>query len=547
MQNVETFEAVFDSLSKENKEGTCKYLPVAKFDDFWSFWKENKEAIKSKGYWISKNKSDFWIFKRTVNTTPSTSDVELPQISIDDLPDVSNLKFLKAHQIEHARFVIGGLERQNYYLDTSGTGSGKTFIALGAVKHFGVKTLALVPAAVVRDWEQAAKLVKVDHLVEVVSLEKARNGSTLIKRTEDKDPRFIFPPVEDYPMIIFDEVHKCGGQGTLQSRLLIDSANKDRKILMLSATAADSPLKMRGLGFILDLFDQNTYHCWLNWAFKHGVVKGRFGLEFVKPFLFKSVFPQINLVKSHRIPQSLLLESFPAGQTIAESVVGDPKFLKEYKDALHIYIKRTKEQIKADCEGSLLAAQLRARQASELAKIKPTIDMIEDLLLEGKSVVVFLNFLDSLKIIKEHFQKNNIEYRLSDGTLTNGKIPLAEIIGGQNSAERQKAKDDFQEDKVRLILVTLQAGGTGISLHDLNGNYPRASIISPSFNAVDLKQALGRIYRTGGKTPVVQKILFLQDTIEEAVCKKLQKKLDAIDSFNDGDINPALFNSEVTV
>ena len=51
-----------------------------------------------------------------------------------------------------------------------------------------------------------------------------------------------------------------------------------------------------------------------------------------------------------------------------------------------------------------------------------------------------------------------------------------------------------------------QAGGTGLSLHDVNGEHPRVSLISPSFSAIDLKQALGRIHRAGAKSPAVQKL-----------------------------------------
>ena len=68
-----------------------------------------------------------------------------------------------------------------------------------------------------------------------------------------------------------------------------------------------------------------------------------------------------------------------------------------------------------------------------------------------------------------------------------------------------------------------QAGGTGLSLHDEHGNHPRMSLISPSFSAIDLRQALGRIHRATGVTPAIQKIVFANDTVEMGVCKAVRK------------------------
>ena len=55
----------------------------------------------------------------------------------------------------------------------------------------------------------------------------------------------------------------------------------------------------------------------------------------------------------------------------------------------------------------------------------------------------------------------------------------------------------------------IQAGGVGVSLHDLHGGHPRMSIISPTWSGQDLKQVLGRIHRAGSKTPAIQKIVFV--------------------------------------
>jgi hypothetical protein len=90
------------------------------------------------------------------------------------------------------------------------------------------------------------------------------------------------------------------------------------------------------------------------------------------------------------------------------------------------------------------------------------------------------------------------------------------------------------------MIANLAAGNAGVSLHDLIGNHPRGSIISPSYSAINLLQALGRCHRAEGKTTVIQKILFAAGTIEEEACKRVQSKLQNLDALNDGDLTFSL-------
>jgi superfamily II DNA or RNA helicase len=95
----------------------------------------------------------------------------------------------------------------------------------------------------------------------------------------------------------------------------------------------------------------------------------------------------------------------------------------------------------------------------------------------------------------------------------------------------------FQADKERVIIVNIQSGGAGLSLHDLNGNFPRMSIISPTWSPVLIRQALGRIWRDDAKTKSIQKIVCVANTVEEHVCRSVQLKLNNLDLLNDGDLS----------
>ena len=141
--------------------------------------------------------------------------------------------------------------------------------------------------------------------------------------------------------------------------------------------------------------------------------------------------------------------------------------------------------------------------------------MTTDLIGQGKSVVVFMNFRDSVE-------------RLAS------QLNCAKIVGGQPDNERQNAIDDFQMDIKRVLVVNIAAGGTGLSLHDIHGVYPRVSLINPTFAAKDHVQALGRIHRNGAKSHALQKILVAAGSVEETVVKAIKRKIKNLNTLHTG-------------
>jgi superfamily II DNA or RNA helicase len=171
------------------------------------------------------------------------------------------------------------------------------------------------------------------------------------------------------------------------------------------------------------------------------------------------------------------------------------------------------------------AIMTKARRTTELLKVPTMVEMIEDWFDEGISPVVFVNFTDTVEAIEKQLAKN----RKFDGK-------IAKIVGGQTAKGRATDIDGFQADTKRIMIANLAAGNAGVNLHDLNGNFPRASIVSPSFSAINMLQALGRIHRAEGKTKCLQKVMFAAGTIEQDACKKVQSKLNNLEALNDGDL-----------
>jgi SNF2 family DNA or RNA helicase len=206
-----------------------------------------------------------------------------------------------------------------------------------------------------------------------------------------------------------------------------------------------------------------------------------------------------------------MAEWFPENQIITESLdFGDNGRIRQVYREMEAEFAALHEARRTDVPNDLTIT-LRARQEAELLKVPVIYSMIEDSLDEGKSVVVFLNFTAGLEAVRDKWQA------------AGGVCGM--VGGGVHERDRDKWVDAFQADRLRVLLVNSAAGGAGLSLHDLHGNFPRVALISPDWNEKTFEQVLGRIFRAGGRSPALQKILVAADTVEERVVKNMRRKL----------------------
>ena len=221
---------------------------------------------------------------------------------------------------------------------------------------------------------------------------------------------------------------------------------------------------------------------------------------------------------------------FPDNHVVSEAYdMGDNTVkINAIYDAMQMELDRL-DQRAANYSAHVFAIIMEARRRTELLKIPSLVEQVEDWYEEGISPVIFLNFTDSLSALESRLLKNK--------KLTNN---IGKIVGGQSEKQRQLDIDEFNADKKRIMLVNMMAGNAGVSLHDLNGKFPRASILIPGFSAINLLQALGRIARQGGLTKCFQKIIFSSNTIEERACERVQARIDNLSALNDGDLKSGI-------
>lgn len=432
------------------------------------------------------------------------------------------MKKLYPVQKKHADLLVKSITKYQSALDASDTGTGKTLVAASIAANVDNPTLVVAPKALLPMWKQELKERKAN-VHGVINYEMLRRGGKFGNWVHG---HWVWD-VPENTLLIWDEVQRCKSPDSKNGKLLL--AAKPFFNLCLSATAAESPAEMRALGYVLRVHKLGD---WWAWARERGCYVNAWGhLEFndnptVLKDLHKELFPE----HGHRMRVADLMDHFTETQIITTPLDFGPQVKKLYKE-MDEELKKLADRMASDSDhpaAQALVVTLRARQSVELCKVPLMLEMIEDLVAEGRSVAVFVNFADTLAALQERlFAKRRGWY--------GADVPECVVVeGGQTEKERSDQIAAFQSNRVPVILCNIQAGGLGISLHDLHGDHPRTAIISPSWSAFDVLQALGRVHRAGGQTPTQQHILFAEGTIEETVERVVRAKIKNISLINDG-------------
>ncbi len=158
------------------------------------------------------------------------------------------------------------------------------------------------------------------------------------------------------------------------------------------------------------------------------------------------------------------------------------------------------------CDPRLLPATFAAKKAKPAtsAKLELLLEMLEELIAEGRSILVFSQFTSMLALIEEALVERNIEYVKLTGQTKDRKTPV----------------DTFQSGKVKLFLISLKAGGTGLTLTaaDTVIHY------DPWWNPAVENQATDRAHRIGQDKPVFVYKLVSEGTVEERIVEMQTRK-----------------------
>jgi superfamily II DNA or RNA helicase len=137
-------------------------------------------------------------------------------------------------------------------------------------------------------------------------------------------------------------------------------------------------------------------------------------------------------------------------------------------------------------------------------KIETLLEIIENDL-GNHNALIFSQFTSMLDIVKSALDKRHIKYAYLDGS----------------TKDRKAAVDNFNDhDDIRLFLISLKAGNTGLNLTKADYVY----LIDPWWNPAVEAQAIDRTHRIGQTKNVFAYKMICKNTIEEKILELQSKK-----------------------
>lgn len=448
-----------------------------------------------------------------------------------------NTDSLLVPQREHAVNMLNSIYMNGVAADLSETGTGKTYVAAWVAKQLNVPLVVICPKVVRKSWNDVLAKFGIKANV-VINYEKLTRGNTsYLTFKNDKDEyaenyQFGFPKDA---LVILDETHKCKALKSKNSTMLVALKQSGYKLFLLSATAATNPVEMRSFGYATFLHNLANFKNFLSSCNVRTNRFGAFEIDMANNVtrqamsdIHDTLFNKLKV--AGRMTRKMFGNIFPDNRVMAEAFdmgANTDKINRVYE--LMEAELAALEESSSNYKQHQFAIMTKARRMAELLKVPTFVEMIEDLYDEGISPVIFVNYTETVEAIKKKLEQKN-----------KFKDQIAFIVGGQSNTNRERDIEMFQNNTKRIMIANLSAGNAGISLHDLVGNNPRHSIISPSFSAIQLIQALGRIHRAEGKSPCIQKVVFAAGTIEEDACYRVQAKINNLDALNDGDLTSGI-------
>ncbi|WP_082432266.1 DEAD/DEAH box helicase [Pseudomonas sp. NBRC 111124] len=157
--------------------------------------------------------------------------------------------------------------------------------------------------------------------------------------------------------------------------------------------------------------------------------------------------------------------------------------------------------------------ETKGNQADK-GKLGALLEMLEELLSEGRRVLLFSQFTSMLALIEQELEKRKIRYSLLTGDTRDRRTPVQQ----------------FQQGESEVFLISLKAGGVGLNLTAAD----TVIHFDPWWNPASENQATDRAYRIGQDKPVFVFKLITRGTVEEKIQALQQEKAALAASLLDG-------------
>ena len=443
---------------------------------------------------------DFWVPKSAL-----IKDNEVKNVIVD------YEKYNHRLPMEHQKEAIQKLVGNKKFILADDMGLGKTTSTIiSALESESKKILIVCPASLKINWQREIENYS-NRSVYISEGKKFSSEHDFVIINYDILKNFHDPKKKDesmilnskFDLVIMDEAHMISNPQAQRTKIVNDICDKVERVWLLTGT----PMTSRPMNYynLLSLVESPVAANWMAYARRYCN-----GFQFsVGKRKVWNVTGASNLDELRERTQSHILRRLKEDVLDLPDKIITPVYLrlksKDYEELMGEYFNWYDNNSE---ESSSLTIQfgklMKVRKVIAEEKVKNTIELAENIIEQGKKVIIFTNFTDTLRTIYDHFGKQAVY-----------------LDGSCSKPHRQKAVDDFQEnDKIKVFVGNLKAAGVGITLTSAE-----AVIMNDlSFVPAEHAQAEDRSHRIGQKNSTSVYYPLFENTIEGAIYDILNRK-----------------------
>jgi SWI/SNF-related matrix-associated actin-dependent regulator 1 of chromatin subfamily A len=448
--------------------------------------------------------TEFWVPKSSLIKTHNVEKVDVDYSKYDHRPPL-------AHQKEAVEKLAGSRR----FILADDMGLGKTTATIIAALETGAKKILIIcPASLKINWQREIENYS-DRTVYIAEGKKFSTESDfvivnydILKNFHDmKDKGKSLLNQSNFELVILDEAHMISNPQAQRTKIINHYVKDIKRVWLLTGT----PMTSRPMNYynLLNIIESPVAQNWMAYAIRYCQ-----GYQFMagKRKVW-NVTGASNLEELRDRTSKQILRRLKEDVLDLPDKIISPVYLrlksKEYEELMGEYYDWFDN--KKD-ESSSLTVQfsklMKVRKVIANEKTKQTIEFAENIIEQGKKVIIFTNFTDTLQTIYNHFGKQAVY-----------------LDGSCSKPHRQNAVDEFQEnDKIKVFVGNLKAAGVGLTL-------TAAEVVimnDLSFVPAEHAQAEDRAYRYGQKSNVLVYYPLYENTIEGAVYDILNRKKEII-------------------
>lgn len=469
-------------------------------------WIEKLLAEKDKSYHI---------WGRFFENDPLT-DIWVPKVAIIkdnkvEIKDVDYTKYSHRPPLDHQKIAIETLLKNKKYILADDMGLGKTTSTIIASLETGAKKILVIcPASLKINWQREYQLYsdKTSYVCEGKNYSEDSDivimNYDIIKNFHNSKERKNSTILKSkFDLVIIDEAHYIQNVQAQRTKLINDMIRDIDRLWLLTGT----PMTSRPINYfnLLSLVDSPVAKNWMAY-----VIRYCSGYQFkVGPRKVWNVMGASNLEELRDRTSTTVLRRLKEDVLDLPDKIITPVYLrlrsKIYEELMGDYYNWYDKHPDESKNLSIQFTKLtQIRQVIAEEKTQHTIELAENIIEQGKKVIIFCNFTKSLETIVNHF----------------GKLAVR-LDGSMSKTQRQNSIDKFQEDEqIKVFVGNIKAAGVGITLTEAE-----AVIMNDlSFLPSDHSQSEDRAYRYGQKNNVLVYYPIFDNTIEGIIYDILNNK-----------------------